>query len=205
MHYLCKQKRRMEEKKHTDWPENVILIDADYADRTVFELSVQMERMLERRMPKVDLAKWVDFVALDGGLRPGENQTQVLMVYSGDKGELKNFEPHDLKSDLDGRAFSDHLGEFVFASFPVESQVVTRGKLYLQSVEALLAAKEVKRLILIPDVDEYGMDLKAVLRETQQKEVVLLTVNPLTGVHCEQEILTYSLMAALGVKGSELQ
>ena len=40
-------------EQQTQWKENVILIDADYADRLVFDISVQLERMLERPMPKV--------------------------------------------------------------------------------------------------------------------------------------------------------
>jgi len=194
----------MEENENTNWAENVILIDIDYADHMVFELSVQLERILERRMKKINMAQWVDYLALDGGLRPGNNHVQVLLIYSGAKAMLQNFEPNDLKCKLNGHAFADHLGEFCFASFPVEQEVVTRGKLYVQSVEMLLSSEKVKRLILVPDVDEYGTELKKVLVDGKMKEVTLLVVNPLTGIRCEQEVLTYSLMAGLGVKGNEL-
>jgi hypothetical protein len=194
----------MEGSENTNWEENVILIDADYADQMVFELSVQLERMLERRMQKINIAKWVDYVALDGGLRPGNNRIQVLLIYSGEKTILQNFEPSDLKDMLNGHAFTDHLGEFCFASFPVEQEIVTRGKLYTQSAEMLLSSEKVKRLILVPDMNEYGIDLKRVLSDIGKTETTLLTVNPLAGMHCGQEVLTYSLMAALGVKGSEL-
>lgn len=194
----------MEGSENTNWEENVILIDADYADHLAFELSVQLERMLERRMQKIDLAQWVDYVALDGGLRPGNNRVQVLLIYSERKSILRNFEPSDLKDKLNGHAFKDHLGEFCFASFPVEHEIVTRGKLYAQSVKMLLTSEKVKRLILVPDLDEYGTELKYILSDVGKTETTLLTVNPLAGIRCEQEVLTYSLMAALGVKGSEL-
>ena len=53
------------------WSKNVILVDADYVDRVAFNLIVNFERMLGRRIPQADMAKWIDCVALDGGMRPG--------------------------------------------------------------------------------------------------------------------------------------
>lgn len=190
--------------ENTSWAENVILIDADYADILAFNLSVQLERMLERRMPKISWARWMDYVALDGGLRPGDNAVQVLLLYSKGKNILKNFMPEDMHRDLDGQSFRSGLGEFAFASFPVEENVVTRGELYRQSVETLLASKQVKRLVLVPDMGEYGVTLKSTVDHAEGKNVILMSSEPLTGFHCGQEIITYSLMAALGVKGEEI-
>ena len=45
---------------------NVIIIDADYADRIAFDLIVNFERMLGRRIPPADLSRWLDCLALDG-------------------------------------------------------------------------------------------------------------------------------------------
>jgi hypothetical protein len=54
----------------TKWSENVILADADYIDRVAFDLTVNFERMLERRIPKANLAQWLECAAMDGGLKP---------------------------------------------------------------------------------------------------------------------------------------
>mgnify|MGYP000490274815 FL=1 len=51
------------------WSENVILVDGDYADKVAFNLIVNFERMIGRRIPKADTARWIDCIALDGGLR----------------------------------------------------------------------------------------------------------------------------------------
>ena len=51
----------------TKWSENVILVDADYVDKVAFNLTVNFERMIGRRIPKADMAKWIVCVALDGG------------------------------------------------------------------------------------------------------------------------------------------
>ena len=51
------------------WSENVILADADYIDKVAFNLIVNFERMLGRRIPQADMARWIDCVALDGDWR----------------------------------------------------------------------------------------------------------------------------------------
>ncbi|MFR1987563.1 MAG: DUF6621 family protein [Prevotellamassilia sp.] len=52
------------------WAPSVILVDADYLDRVAFDLTVNFERMIGRRIPQADLCHWIDCIALDGGLRP---------------------------------------------------------------------------------------------------------------------------------------
>ena len=98
------------------WSENVILVDADYIDKVAFHLIVYFERMLERQIPKANMALWADCVALDGGLRQGDNLTQVVLIHSKDKKQLDHFAPSDFAAELTGKAFKDHLGEFVFDS-----------------------------------------------------------------------------------------
>lgn len=39
------------------WCENVIIADAEYIDKVAFDLTVNFERMLGRRIPQADLAK----------------------------------------------------------------------------------------------------------------------------------------------------
>ena len=52
--------------------QNVIIADADYIDHVAFNLIVNFERMLMRRIPPADIARWIDCIALDGGMRPVE-------------------------------------------------------------------------------------------------------------------------------------
>lgn len=54
---------------HIRLSENIIIADADYIDYVAFQLSVQFERMLNRRIPPADLSRWAINVALDGGVR----------------------------------------------------------------------------------------------------------------------------------------
>ena len=64
---------------------NVILVDADYVDKVAFNLIVNFERMIGRRIPQADFAKWIDCVALDGGIREGEQETQVILLHGKQK------------------------------------------------------------------------------------------------------------------------
>ena len=194
----------MVETEKAQWQENVVLVDADFMDRLIFEVTVQMERMLFRPLPKLDIAQWLDYVALDGGLRPGPNKVQALFIYSKEKAILKNMLPANLKEELDGKAFSDNLGEFTLSSFPVEAEVVSSGQLFIQSVEALLSSNKVKKVMLVADMPEYGAELGKLLRETNEKDVTLFVLQQETGLRVVQEMLSYSITAALGVKGNEL-
>lgn len=97
-----------------EWKENVILVDADYVDKVVFNLIVNFERMIGRRIPQADMAKWLECVALDGGIREGNHQTQVVLLHQ--KEQMDNFLPGAF-TDLDGKAFNGPWENFLSAVF----------------------------------------------------------------------------------------
>lgn len=190
------------------WKENVILADAAYLDSVAFNLSVNFERMLERRIPKADMARWVDCVALDGGLRPLENgshrETLVIFIYPGKKKVMDNFLPGDLVKDLNGKSFSDHLGEFTFYSYPVED-LVDNAEFFMESLQVIADEKVVKNLMVIPDCEKYGDSVRSFLKMVKGKDITLFAMNPQLPGPYKQEILGYSVMNALGIKGEEFK
>ena len=187
--------------KEQKWTENVILVDADYVDKVAFDLTVNFERMIGRRIPKADLAQWLECVALDGGLREGQHQTQVVLLHKGK--QLENFQPADY-SELDGQAFSGPLGEFLISCVVVED-LVTMDDLFVDSMQVIANAKEVKRLVVVPDADHIYNKVREGLRHADpDKHTTVLTMQPMTGGDFRQEILGYSLMAALGIRSEEL-
>lgn len=98
--------------------------DADYADAVAFDLIVNFERMLGRRIPKADLPHWLVCVALDGGVPTGQNEIQVIFVHDKEKKTMDNFIPSDFGKELDGKAFRDEaLGEFTVSSVRAENLV----------------------------------------------------------------------------------
>jgi hypothetical protein len=188
------------------WSENVILVDGDYVDKVAFNLIVNFERMLERRIPPADMARWIDCIALDGGLRTGEHHTQVVFLHSKGKVQLDNFVPAHFEKELNNQAFQDHLGEFVINSYPVE-ELVTAEDFFLDILRVIGTQKEVKRIMVVPDAEHIYNKVKDVLQriDDEEKRITVFTMQPMAGGPFRQEILGYSLMNALGIKGSELK
>lgn len=187
------------------WTPSVILVDGDYLDRVAFDLIVNFERMIGRRIPKGNLCHWLDCIALDGGLRPGDNKLQAHFLHSKDKAALDNFTPSSFADDLNELSFKDRLGDFSLFAFPVE-EVVTMDEFFVQSLAMLTESTEIQNLMVIGDMDAYGTAIKQVCAAApRNKEITLMTMEPVTGRGFAQEILGYSLMSALGIKGEELK
>lgn len=187
------------------WSENVIVVDADYVDSVAFNLIVNFERMIGRRIPPADMTRWVECVALDGGLRQGDHETQVVLLHDKGKRAMENFTPADYSTQLEGKAFKGNLGEFVFGAYPVES-LVSKEEFLVDVVSLVCNQKEVKRVMVVPDVDKcYDMLRHALRHVDDDKRVTLFAMQPLTGGNFRQEILGYSLMSALGIKADEIK
>ena len=187
------------------WSENVIVVDADYVDSVAFNLIVNFERMIGRRIPPADMSRWVECVALDGGLRQGDHETQVVLLHDKGKRAMENFTPADYSTQLEGKAFKGNLGEFVFGAYPVES-LVSKEEFLVDVVSLICNQKEVKRVMVVPDVDKcYDMLRHALRHVDDDKRVTLFAMQPLTGGNFRQEILGYSLMSALGIKADEIK
>lgn len=191
------------------WSENVIIADAAYIDKVAFDLSVNFERMIGRRIPKADMARWIDCIALDGGLREGKHNTQVVLIHGKQQPALDNFTPARFDNELNGKAFSDSLGEFTVSSFPVEEDVTTAADFLLDTVALVCAQKEVQRVMIIPDADDEGLyeRLRHLMQRVDDdgKRITVFAMQPMPGGNFRQEILGYSLMNALGIHAEELR
>ena len=187
-----------------EWSENVILADADYVDRVAFNLIVNFERMIGRRIPQADMARWLDCVALDGGVREGEHQTLVALLHEKGKRHMENFCPSDFEQELNGKAFKDHLGEFVINALPVE-ELTNKDDFFIEALQLVMVQKAVKRVMVVGS-DSICNKVRDVLRKTddEEKRVTVFSMEPREGGNFRQEILGYSLMAALGIRADEI-
>ena len=187
------------------WSENVILVDADYVDKVAFNLIVNFERMLGRRIPQADITRWIDCVALDGGIREGEHETQVILLHSAKKSQLANFNPGKFE-ELSEKAFKDHLGEFLINAYPVED-IVGSEQHFCDMLQLVSSQKDVKRVIVIPDSEQEHIynKVRATLKQVDdEKHITLLAMQPMANWNFRQEILGYSLLAALGISSEEI-
>ena len=187
------------------WAENVIIADADYADHVAFDLTVNFERMLGRRVPPADLALWAECLALDGGLKEGEHETQVVLVHSRDRQRLENFVPADYQNELNGQACRGRLGELAFTAVQTE-ELAGKDDLLLDILQLVCQQAGVKRLMLV--VTEQTLDaLRPALKrlDSDERRTTVFTMQPVQGGAFRQEQLGFSLMAALGISGKEIE
>ena len=186
----------------------MIVADADYVDKVAFDLTVNFERMIGRRIPPADMSQWAVCVALDGGLRPGKHETQVVLIHDHKNPKMENFAPGIYATELDGQAFDDpQMGEFTFADVAT-GEFAGNDVTMLDVLRNLLGHSEVKRIMLIPD--ETNGELIETLRNTlrdanDEQRITLLAMQPLVGGNYRQEILGYSLMRALGIDSNEIK
>ena len=190
------------------WSENVILVDADYVDKVAFNLIVNFERMIGRRIPQADMARWLECIALDGGLRNGNHETQVVFIHQKTKTEMENFLPGNYANDLTGKAFQGELGEFILNAYAIEA-IADSEQLLIEALTLISQQKEVKRVMVIPNAEDPTIYNK--VRETlrhvddEEKRITVFSMQPMTGGNFRQEMLGYSLMAALGIRGDEIK
>ena len=190
------------------WSENVILVDADYVDKVAFNLIVNFERMIGRRIPQADMARWLECIALDGGLRTGSHETQVVFIHQKAKTEMENFVPGHYANDLTGKAFQGELGEFILNAYTIED-IADSEQLLIEALNLICQQKEVKRMMVVPNAEDSTLynKVRETLRQVsdEEKRITVFAMQPMTGGNFRQEMLGYSLMAALGIRGDEIK
>lgn len=179
-----------------------ILIDAEFVDHLAFDFIVNFERMLGRRIPKADFVNWLDCLCLDGGLRPGKNKVNVSLLHEKTTQELSNFETLKGNVKMESFMFGDALGEFDVQHYAVEPQVTDKATFFVESYKALADMKEVERIIVVADWEEYGKDLAKVVSITT--ETIVFVMELFRDRRFYVENLGFSLAHALGIRGEEL-
>ena len=198
------------EKNQITFASNVLLLDVTFINETVYGAKRFLGERLGRELPDTDLVDWMICLGLDGGLRGGMNEMQILLV--GDEGahELKGCVPAALE-ELDGKACQTSLGEFSFSVVP-SAGMVSRAALFNELAQLALDAKEVERLMLVPRFHEYGEELTKTLHDfCEEKEcdgadkaLCFLMEEPEEPLRCRTDLATYSLLHIWGVSAEDL-
>ena len=185
--------------------EKVILIDASYINKVTADLSKHFGQMIGRELPKADLPIFLECVAMDAAIQPGENVLQVLLVYDKEHAKMDAFNPSDLKKELNDVAFKSQLGEFQLNTFE-PSGMADREAFFLESVKLVADAKEVKHLVIVPSEMEYGDKIPEILEKVDGKESIhVLGMNPLAPSKAfSWEMMGYAVLQALGVRSDEI-
>ena len=185
--------------------EKVILIDASYINKVTGDLSQHFSQMIGRELPKADLSIFLECVAMDAAIQPGENVLQVLLVYDKEHAKMDAFNPSDLKKELNDVAFKSQLGEFQLNTFE-PSDMADREAFFLEAVKLVADAKEVKHLVVVPSETEYGDKLPEIFEKVDGKESIhVLGMNPLApSKEFRWEMMGYAVLQALGIRSDEI-
>ena len=190
--------------------ENVIIVDADYIDDVAFNLTLNFERMLDRRIPAADFSQWIVNIALDGRMKPGNHETQVVVLHDKGKRLLDNYVPSSLGQELDKQAFKDEtLGEFIINTIATGGKVTEKDEVMLDFLKIVLSHKEVSRIMIVPNAEDgniYNL-LRNALRDVddEEKHVTLFAMQPMEGGNFKQQILGYSIISAMGITAEEIE
>ena len=185
--------------------EKVILIDAAYINKVTKDLSQHFGQVIGRELPKADLPIFLECVAMDAAIQPGDNVLQVLFVYDKNESKMDAFNPSDLKKELNDVAFKSQLGEFQLNAFE-PSEMADKEAFFLESVRLIADAKEVKHLVVVPSESEYGDKLPEIFEKVDGKESIhVLGMNPPAPSDKYQwEMLGYAVLQALGIRSDEI-
>ena len=185
--------------------EKVILIDASYINKVTGDLSQHFGQMIGRELPKADLPIFLECVAMDAAIQPGENVLQVLLVYDKELTKMDAFNPGDLKKELNDVAFKSQLGEFQLNTFE-PSDMADREAFFLEALKLVADAKEVKHLVIVPSETEYGDKIPEILEKVDGKESIhVLGMNPLAPSKAfSWEMMGYAVLQALGIRSDEI-
>ena len=185
--------------------EKVILIDALYINKVTNDLRQHFSQVIGRELPKADLPIFLECVAMDAAIQPGEHVLQVLFVYDRTQPKVDAFTTGDLKKELNDVAFKSQLGEFQLNAFE-PSDMADREAFFLEAVKLVADAKEVKHLVVIPSETEYGDKLPEIFDKVDGKDSIhVLGMNPpAPSKHFRWEMLGYAVLQALGIRSDEI-
>lgn len=186
--------------------EKVMLIDASYINRVTTDLSDHFGQVVGRKLSKADLPLFLECVAMDAGIQPGENVLQVLFVYDKQQVKMSAFNPGDLKKELNDVAFKSQLGEFQLNTFE-PSGMADKASFFIESVKLVADAKEVKQLIIIPSEDECDDRLFEIFKKVDGKESIhLFGMNPPSQEgKFSWETMGFAILQSLGVRADEIK
>ena len=183
-------------EKKIEFAPNVMLIDASYLDRVVRDMANHFSPIINRELPKADLASLLECLALDSGVVLGDNAVQVIFIYDSAEPRMSFCTP----SDLDNQ-----LGEFSIYSFQ-PSDMATCEELFNEALMLAGESKDVKRVIAVADEDAYQQKTHSTLNKIKGKDsITLFGMNPPKDEAVYSfEMLGFAVLQSLGIKAEEL-
>ena len=182
----------------------VMLIDASYINKVGIGLADYFSKQMGRALPKADLPLLLECMAMDAGIQPGDNEVQFFFVSDGHMTGMKFCLPSRLADEIHGNAFRGPVGEFSLYAFQ-PSGLATVEELFMETLQLIDEAKEVLRIVMVPDEDTYGHLAWQYADGMQGDKVVAFGMKPLeTGKRFRFETLGYPLLKSYGIRPDDL-
>lgn len=191
--------------------ENVMLVDTEFLNGWVLKLRQVMSEALGRNLPDLDLVTWLTYLALDAGVRGEGNEIQVVLLHNEGERALQGCVPANL-DELDGQACRTALGEFTFFSTD-PAGIASREDMYMELMNFIQDAAEVKRLMLLPFCRKHGQASEDTLwkfvnekKGKVSEKVLYFAPERLSETFpARWDWVGYSLMRAYNIKPGELE
>jgi hypothetical protein len=194
-------------KEELGLDENVLLIDAYFLNALIASSKKLFEYKLNRTLKDVLIGELIDYLALDMGLRPGENKCTVIFVYDASSAVFEHCEPQDIEKELNGKGFDDNIGSFVMLGAPTDN-LIKRHDLFMNIMDVILDLKEIKRVGLFPQGDDYDADVCSKLDQMKSEDLSKMQLTLFgfkeeehSNFHLSSPL--FPILQALGVRGDE--
>ena len=184
--------------------ENVMLIDAAYINKVGNDIKEHFAPILNRELPKADLAVLLECMAMDAGIKGENNEIQVIFIYESNTKGMTFCTPSDFTKELHDMAFKSQLGEFSLYSFQT-SAMTAREELFKESLLLLCESKDVKKMVLVPDEATMSDKVCQLIKKEKHSIATVMGMNPpATDCGVAFEMMGFALLQALGIKADEL-
>ena len=191
---------------------NAFLIDCEHLSRVCGRLRKDLPQMTGHAVPEADLARWLECALLDAlqaagitDTKAATGTTQVYLFHENGAETLENFLPTHFNTELDGQAFNGPAGEFLLAACPTQPNLGSKETLYCETLQSLLRTGKSNLIIIAADFEAYGTRIDQLLADYPDARAILLTLSPDTGSNNRATQIGFSLLAALGIRSSEIQ
>ena len=174
---------------------HIILVNSEALQQVAFDVTVNMERMLNRRIPDMDIRKWLYAAACDGCVPQGE---AVKAVFVGNGDMPGNIEKSGIQI---GKQF-----EFLGFEFVVEKAetAVSASHTFVERLEELLASETMEKIVCVPgeSLEQYTA---RILSQKPRTGTTVLSVEQLRGAGFSWQFLSCSVCYAAGVTDEEIR
>jgi len=183
--------------------ETVFLLDANFIDELTGNMITFLTQKLQRSFSSVSIDSLLLYLSLDAGVEPTQKEIQTFWIYDKNRNKMLHCLPTDLAADYNEMAFKNEIAEFSLSSNHA-GDLATTAQFFLESLELIVASKQVKQIILLPS-PAYAKDALSMVEKEKEKKVVLYNLEPLTSESVRIETFLYPLLKSFGVTSDEVE